>query len=123
MLIPAYFLLASCGAAPLYLEVAQSDDGLVAKVYEKWWFGLRSSETPCVHDVTLMHNTDYNVVWRAGVDSDRQCSGLKSFVIGHAPRGFRDEIRLSGALPAGSYKLTADGIGYGAYEFTLPLSR
>jgi|SRR4051812_24506594 hypothetical protein len=105
-LIPIVFLLASCEAAPLYFKVTGAGAGLIAEVYKKWWIGLRSSETPCVHDVTLTRNSDVKVLWRTTVDTARQCNDLKIFMIGRAPRGFRDAVRLSGALSAGDYTLT-----------------
>lgn len=120
-LLPFGILLASCEPAPLYLKVTHVGAGLVAEVYEKWWFGLRSSETPCVHDVTLTRALDARVIWRTVVDTDRQCGDLKTFLVGRAPRGFRDEVRLSGGLSPGDYKLEAYGIGHGTRDFTIPL--
>jgi hypothetical protein len=120
-LIPVMLLLTSCEPAPLHLKVAQVGSALIAEVYEKWWFGLRSSDVPCVHDVTLTRDADAQVLWRMVVDPERQCSDIEKFVIGRAPPGFRDEVRMRAELAAGDYTLTADGIGQGRREFTLPL--
>jgi hypothetical protein len=122
-LLPVFLLLTACEPSPLYLRVTGAGANLIAEVYEKWWFGLRSSETPCVHDLTLTRNSDAQVLWRTVVDTDRQCSDLRTFVVGRAPHGFRDEVRLAAPLSAGDYTLAAFGIGEGKRQFTLPLPR
>ena len=122
-LLPVVLLLTACSPSPLYLKVWNAGRGLVGEVYEKWWFGLRSSGTPCVHDLTLTRNADDQVVWRTIVDTDRQCGDLKTFVVGQAPHGFRDEVRLAAPLSGGDYTLDAFGIGEGKRRFTLPLGQ
>lgn len=120
-LLPVVFLLTACEAAPIHLKVTRAGAGVMAELYKKWWFGVRSSKTPCVHDVTLTRDSDARVLWRTVVDTDRQCSDLRTLVVGRAPQGFRDEVRLAAALPAGNYTLAAFGIGEGKRKFTLPL--
>jgi hypothetical protein len=121
-LLPVFVLLTACEPSPIYLRVTRAGTSLIAQAYKTWWFGLRSSETPCVHDLTLTRDADGRVVWRTIVDTDRQCSGLKTFVVGRAPDGFRDEVPLTAQLSAGSYQLAAYGIGQGTRQFRLPLN-
>jgi hypothetical protein len=121
-LLPALLLLTSCEPARIYFKVRQGGAGLIAEVYKSWWFGLRSSEVPCVHHLTLA-GKDAQVLWRMVVNPERQCIHLHTFVVGTAPHGFRDEVRFSSTLPSGDYTLTASGIGHGTKKFTLPLSR
>ena len=121
-LIPLLFLLAASGPAPLHIIVTEAGGRLTAKVHEQLWFGLPSSLTPCVHDVTLQRKADEKVIWRTVVDSQRRCRALKTFEIGRAPPGFRDEVSLSIVLSKGDYRLTADGVGFGTRDFTLPLN-
>jgi hypothetical protein len=122
LLLGAFLLLTSCQAAPLYMSVEQKGGALIVEVFTKWWFGLRSNETPCVHDVELVRDAnDGRVLWRMSVPPDRQCADLRSFVVGRAPKGFRDEVPLASPLAPGDYTLSALGIGYGQRDFNVPL--
>ena len=123
-LVPLIISLTSCEPAPLYLDVRQESAGLVAEVYETWWFGLRSSEVPCVHDMTLTRNSDAKVVWRTVVLNPMQvqCNHLRFLIVGKTPKGFYNEVPLSGALSSDSYTLAVRGIGDGSLDFSLPLN-
>ena len=122
-LFAAFLFLTSCSPAPLYMSVEQKNETLFVEIFKKWWFGLRSSETPCVHDIELVRQRDDRVLWRMSVQHpmERQCASLGSFVIGQAPKDFANEVRLASPLAPGDYTLNARGIGEGKKDFTLPL--
>lgn len=107
----------------MHLKVSQVGETFVGEVYKRWWFGLRSGEVPCVHDVELTNTASKQLLWRMAVEPEQQCANLRKFVLGETARGFRDEVRLVKPLPPGSYDLRANGIGSGSFAFTVPLGR
>jgi hypothetical protein len=119
LVLATLLLLTSCEAAPLSMSIEQKGGALVVEVFTKWWLGVRSNDTPCVHDVELVR--DGRVLWRMSVQPDRQCADLRSFVIGRAPKGFGDEGPLASPLAPGDYTLSASGIGEGKRDFKVPL--
>ena len=121
LLVIAFLPLASCEPAPIHLAIREAGPTLVAEAYKTWWFGLRSSEVPCVHDVTLVRQSDGKTLWKMTVAPERQCNHVRAFTIGEAPAGFRDETKLASKLTPGDYMLNAWGIGEGTQHFTLPL--
>jgi len=53
-LLPVVFLLTACEAAPIHLKVTRAGAGVMAELYKKWWFGVRSSETPCGEPLSIL---------------------------------------------------------------------
>lgn len=121
--LASFLLLTACSPAPLHMSIEQKNGSLFVEVFQRWWFGLRSSNTPCVHDVELVGRTDGRVLWRMSVQPpmERQCASLRSFVVGQAPKDFADEVPLTSPIEPGDYVLSARGIGDGNKAFTLPL--
>jgi hypothetical protein len=112
-----------CGPGPLQLEVRESGGRLHVEVYRQGWFGTRSDAVPCVHTIELRRGPGPGggaLLWRAEVPPARQCGDLKAFVVGRAPPGFAERVRMAPGRLAGHYLLAVSGIGEGEQAIALP---
>jgi len=114
-------LVSSCTPSPIEMSITEHAGTIRVELFKEWWFGLRSSEIPCVHDIELVRLSDGQVFWRDTVYPEQQCRDLRFFSIGQELDGFRELVQLRSPLPPGEYGLTVRGIGKGGKQFSIPL--
>jgi hypothetical protein len=92
--------------------------------FTRWFFGLRSGEVPCLQRIEVFDGGDNDArkeaIWSTEQVAEIQCVGVKSFIVGKAPKGFQILTPLQGLKRRQPYTIRVYGIGRGEAKFELP---
>lgn len=119
----ACLLLAGCTAPPIQIEIVDEGGRKIVGLYYRWFFGLRSSEWPCVRALVIADAGSLDErgapeeIWRAeSTDPHRQCTRLSRFEFGRTPPGFAERLNRLPAPLRGRYRLDVQAIGQSSID-------
>src|SRR5690348_12438493 len=89
-------LLSGCTAPPIDIAMVRVNGQLVARLSQDWGIVYSNREAPCVKVAVLFRQGTSldEPVWKVEAAGGPECPRLDSLVIGTAPKGFQEVVRL-----------------------------